>query len=206
MALRLGVSAWDKRNSKTMTAQHNVLKNYHVCPWWMAYTFDNPLRRLFHKPGKMLAPYVQKGMTVMDVGCGMGYFSIAMAKMVGDNGRVIAVDLQQKMLNITLKRARRAGVARRIQPHLCEPGDIGLNGRVDFVLTFWMIHEVQNRKEFFSQLNSILVPNGKLLIAEPKMHVTTARFQEILDTAQTVDLMLCGQPSIKFSHSAVFEK
>jgi 2-polyprenyl-3-methyl-5-hydroxy-6-metoxy-1,4-benzoquinol methylase len=71
-------------------------KNGHVCPWWLAYTFDNPIRKLFHKPQKMLSLYVKEGMSVMDVGCGMGFFSIGMARMVGDNGNVIAVDLQKK--------------------------------------------------------------------------------------------------------------
>jgi 2-polyprenyl-3-methyl-5-hydroxy-6-metoxy-1,4-benzoquinol methylase len=99
----------------------SISKNGHVCPWWLAYTFDNPLRKLFHKPRIMLAPYVKEGMHVMDVGCGMGFFSIGMAKLVGDNGKVFSVDLQSKMLEITEKRARRAGVDRRIFIHRCAP-------------------------------------------------------------------------------------
>ena len=71
----------------------------HICPWWLAYTFDNPLRRLFHKPGIIFAPYISEGMIVADFGCGMGYFSIGLAKIVGDEGQVIAVDVQQKMLD-----------------------------------------------------------------------------------------------------------
>ena len=46
----------------------------HICPWWFAYTFDNPFRRFFHNPEKMLDSYVSKGMTVLDVGGGMGFF------------------------------------------------------------------------------------------------------------------------------------
>ena len=74
-----------------------------ICPWWLAYTFDNALRRLFQRPEPMLAAYVQTGMTAMDVGCGMGYFSIGMAKMVGSSGKVIAVDVQQRMLKVPSK-------------------------------------------------------------------------------------------------------
>ena len=85
-----------------------------VCPWWLAWTFDNPLRPLIHKPEAIVGPYMQEGMTVADIGCGMGYFSIAMAKSVGERGMVIAVDLQQKMLDLMQTRAGRAGVARRI--------------------------------------------------------------------------------------------
>ena len=189
-----------------MTAQHNVLKKDHVCPWWMAYSFDNPLRRLFHKPQRMLVHYVQEDMTVMDVGCGMGYFSIAMAKMVGDNGRVISVDLQQKMLNIMLKRAKRAGVANRIQPHLCDPDDIGMNGGADFVLAFWMVHEVPERITFFQQLASNMTPKGKLFVAEPRFHVSQSTFQEIIKAAQSTGLSVNATPDVRFSHSAIFIK
>ena len=49
----------------------------------MAWTFDNPLRRWFQDPERILGSFVREGMTVADIGCGMGYFSVAMAKMIG---------------------------------------------------------------------------------------------------------------------------
>ena len=183
-----------------------IFNKNHVCPWWLAYSFDNPIRKLFHKPHQMLAPYVREGMTVMDVGCGMGFFSIGMAALVGDSGSVIAVDLQSKMLDVTKKRARRAGFENRIITHLCRPDAIGVKDTVDFILTFWMVHEVPNKTEFFKQLNSSLDSKGKLLIAEPKMHVSATYFQEILKTAHTVGLTLSEQPAIRFSHSALLRK
>jgi cyclopropane fatty-acyl-phospholipid synthase-like methyltransferase len=179
-------------------------KNGHVCPWWLAYTFDNPIRKLFHKPQKMLSPYVKEGMSVMDLGCGMGFFSIGMAKMVGDNGNVIAVDLQQKMLDIMLKRAKHAGLAHRISPHLCEPDKIGILEKVDFVLTFWMVHEVGNQKDFFSQLGSIMAPGGKILMAEPKMHVSAEDIDKTIEIARSTGLRLEEQPAIRLSHTALF--
>ncbi|UCG09228.1 MAG: methyltransferase domain-containing protein [Desulfobacterales bacterium] len=180
-------------------------KNGHVCPWWLAYTFDNPIRKLFHQPQKMLGPYIREGMTVMDVGCGMGFFSIGMAKMAGDNGKVIAVDRQQKMLDIMLKRAKRAGIAERISAHHCEPDKIGILEKVGFILTFWMVHEVGNQKDFFSQLGSILASGGKILMAEPKMHVCAEDFQKTIAIARATGLRLSGQPAVRFSHSALFE-
>lgn len=91
----------------------------HICPWWGGYFLDNRFRRLLHDPEKIVGPYVRPGMTVIDVGCGMGLFAIAMAKMVGQSGLVIAVDLQQKMLDVLRRRAETAGVADRIQLHRC---------------------------------------------------------------------------------------
>ena len=178
----------------------------HICPWWLAYTFDNPIRKLFHQPRKMLSPYVKEGMRVMDVGCGMGFFSIGMAKMVGDSGRVIAVDLQQKMLDVMLRRAKRAGLADRVSAHRCGPDKIGILVKVDFILTFWMVHEVGNPKDFFSELGSILTPGGKILMAEPKMHVSAEDIAKSIEIARSTGLRLHDRPAIRLSHSALFEK
>jgi ubiquinone/menaquinone biosynthesis C-methylase UbiE len=178
----------------------------HVCPWWLGYTFDNPIRKLFHPPQKILAPYLAAGMRAMDVGCGMGYFAIAMAAMVGDRGRVFCLDLQSKMLEITEKRARRANLDGRMTFYRCEPDSLGIAEKVDFILSFWMVHEVDDQMRFFSQLQSDLNSGGKLLVAEPKIHVAAGDFQRTLEVAQSVNLRLCGQPAIWFSHAALFSK
>ncbi len=65
-----------------------------VCPWWLGYLLVSPLRRLFQDPTEIVRPYAGEGMTVLDVGCGMGFFSLPMARLVGDRGRVVCVDLQ----------------------------------------------------------------------------------------------------------------
>ena len=108
----------------------------HICPWWFAYTFDNSFRRIFYNPEKMLASYVSKGMTVLDVGCGMGFFTIGLARLVDDIGCVIAADVQPKMLDVMQKRADKAGVSSIIRLHRCEPNNLGVDTPVDFILAF----------------------------------------------------------------------
>ena len=178
----------------------------HVCPWWLAYTFDNPLRRFFHKPEKIFSSYLKQGMSAVDIGCGMGYFSIVMANIVGNNGKIIAVDMQQKMLDTLMKRAKKAGVADRITPVLCAKDNIGVNEKVDFALTFWMVHEVPDVSNFLSQVHGILNTSGKLLFAEPKMHVTLNEFNTNLAIAQELGFKLVASPDIYFSYSALLEK
>ena len=153
----------------------------------------------------MLGPYVKKGMQVMDVGCGMGFFSIAMAKLIGDEGRVFSIDLQSKMLETTAKRARRAGVDHRIELHQCTPDNLGLDEEVDFILTFYMVHEVNDQRDFFRQLQLCLKPGGKILIAEPRFHVSRSDFQKTIEIARSHGLQVCKQPSIRFSHAALLE-
>ena len=123
----------------------------HVCPWRCAYIFDNCFRRFFHKPEKIFSQYLKEGMTVVDIGCGMGFFSIAMAKMVGKNGRVISINVQKEILNVLRKRAEKAGVVIRIHTHNCKQNEIGINEEVDFVLTFWMVHEIPDKEIFLNK-------------------------------------------------------
>ena len=178
----------------------------HICPWWQAYTFDNPLRRYFHDPQVILMPYLREGMTAIDLGCGMGYFSRAMAKIVGDAGKVISVDLQMEMLVITRKRAEKDGVARRMQFLLAKEDDLGVTEQVDFALAFWMVHEVTDTGNFFQQVCRILKPAGMFLIAEPKMHVTQARFDAMLPFALEAGFHVTAAPSICLSRSVVCKK
>jgi len=176
----------------------------HVCPWWLAYTFDNALRRLIYKPEAILAPYLKPGMAALDLGCGMGFFSIGMATLVEDSGHVIAVDLQQKMLDVLMKRAARAGVAHRIHSHCCTSGSIGTHAPVDFALACYMVHEVPDRKRFLEQVRACLKPEGRFLIMEPKFHVTRQAFAVTLDTAGAAGLSLVDSPRIAVSHAALF--
>ncbi len=175
----------------------------HICPWWLAYTFDNPMRKLFHRPEKMLGAYVGEGMTVLDIGCGMGYFSIGMARMVGPGGRVISVDIQDKMLAMLKKRAAKEKVSTVIETRLSGPNAIGVEEKVDFALAFWMVHEVPEKKWFFSELRSALKSGSLLLIAEPVFHVSVRDFRAELDVAESEGFCLEKSPHITFSRAAL---
>ena len=101
--------------------------------------------------------------------------------MVGPEGRVISVDLQEDMLKRSRRRAERRGLADRIDFHQATRAGLGLTTPVDFVLAFWMLHEVRDRAGFLGEVRSILRPSGHLLIAEPKGHVPPALFERITD-------------------------
>jgi len=175
-----------------------------VCPWWHAYTFDNFLRRIFYKPERIFGSYVQPGMTVLDVGCGMGFNSIGLARMVGDEGCVIAVDLQQKMLDVLQRRAKRAGVAHRIRARRCEPDSIGVDTEIGFAVAFWVVHEAPDIGHLLGEVRSALSPGGKFLVVEPRGFVSAEAFQDTLAAAEVVGLKLCDEPRVRFSRAAVF--
>lgn len=154
---------------------------------------------------RVIAPYVTRGMTVLDAGCGMGFFSIALARLVGDEGAIIATDVQQEMIDAVEARARKAGLSGRIRLHRCEPDDLGVEALAGFILAFWMVHEVPDAQQFFRQARSCLAPGGKLLVAEPMIHVFSSRFAAIVRSARDAGLNPCGSPAIRLSRSILLE-
>jgi len=177
-----------------------------VCPWWLCFTFDNFFRRLVQNPQRILRPYIQPGWTVLDVGPGMGYFTIPLAGLVGGSGQVIAADLQKRMLDAIRRRATKAGVQDRIKLHQSSPQRIGINEPIDFCLAFWMVHEVPDRAGFLGEISACLKPGGLFLLVEPRLHVSSSSFNETLQIAKNSGLSVERQPEIFLSYSVLLVK
>ena len=181
-----------------------------VCPWWLGHLLASPVRRwLSEDPKTPLAPYIREGMTVLEPGPGMGFFTLPMARMVGSAGRVVAVDIQPKMLDGLRRRARKAGLLDRIETRLAQPDSLGLddwNNKADFVLAFAVVHEMPSVASFFAETAAALKPGGLLLLAEPAGHVNAESFKMELQAAQTAGLAEIGHPAIRRSHTALLRK
>ena len=181
-----------------------LINTKHVCPWWLCFTFDNPLRKIIHDPIEILSPYLHKGDKAIDIGPGMGYFSIPLAQIVGSTGRVTAIDIQPKMLSALMTRAQKKVVSDRIKTHLAGPDSIGFNQKVDFILAFWMMHEVPDQKKFLSEIRNLMKPEGLFLLVEPVLHVSKKNFARAIETAKELGLVIKESPKIRISHSALF--
>lgn len=180
-----------------------------VCPWWLGYLLASPIRRLMHDPAKILAPYVRDGMTVLEPGPGMGFFTLELARLVGASGRVIAVDVQPRMLEGLKRRAARAGLLERIDARVSAADSLGvadLAGAVDFVLAFAVVHELPAAGPFFAQAAEALKPGGALLLAEPAGHVRAERFDAQLHAAVQAGLEVAEHPSIRRSQATLLRK
>ena len=175
----------------------------HTCPWWLLFTFDNPLRRLVHDPQKILRPYVRPDDTVLDAGCGMGFFSLGLAELVGKDGKVIAADLQEQMLAGLQKRAANAGVSERIELSQSTQDDIGVNEPFQFALAFWMVHEVRRPDLFLRQIHKLLVPGGKFLIVEPLIHVSGKLFNQTVFLAENTGFHVVDRPRVRASRAVL---
>lgn len=168
------------------------MSKLHVCPWWLGFFLVTPLRKCAHDPEKILDGYIKPGMKVIDYGCANGYFSLPMARMVGENGKVVGFDIQEKMIGKLLSRAEKAGLQKQIEGRLVTMPNAfnGMQETVDFALLFAVAHEVPDRAQLFKNISAMLKPGAKLLFAEPKGHVSKSDFEHSLLMAARAGLVV----------------
>ena len=181
----------------------------HVCPIWVGYLLASPIRKFAQNPKKILGKYVKSGMKVIDIGCAMGFFSLPLARIVGINGSVICIDLQEKMINSLGKKAKKAKLADIIELRKCASNSLQINdltGQIDFALAFAVVHEVKNKEKLFMEIHRSLKKDGKILISEPKFHISKENFDESIKIAQNSGFKIIEHPTIKRSHVLLLQK
>ncbi|MGO9009046.1 MAG: class I SAM-dependent methyltransferase [Bryobacteraceae bacterium] len=169
----------------------------------------SPIRRIYYQPAKVLAAHVREGMTVLEPGPGMGFFTLELACLVGSSGRVIAVDIQPRMLDGLRRRAAKAGVLERLDARLAAPDSLGLAdlaGAVDFTLAFAMVHELPAAAPFFREVARASKPGARLLFVEPVGHVTASHYDAELQAARDAGFKLVESPSLRRSRAALLER
>jgi ubiquinone/menaquinone biosynthesis C-methylase UbiE len=177
-----------------------------VCPWWLGGLLASRVRRLVQDPARLLAPWVRPGAVVLEPGPGMGFFTLELARRVGPEGRVIAVDVQPRMLAGLARRARREGLERRIDLRLARGAAMPLEdlaGRVAFALAFAVVHELPDAARFFADVRRTLAPGAPVLLVEPSGHVSEAAFAAELEAARGAGLASAPGPRVWRSRSAV---
>ena len=169
----------------------------------------SPLRRFLYSPEDILKPHVREGMNVLDVGCGMGFFSLPIARIVGEPGRVICVDLQERMIKGLVRRAKKAGLLERIDTRVSQKSSLMLDdiaGKIDFALAFAVVHEVPDKERLFSEIGQTMKDAGKLLIVEPKPHVPKTDFDKTISIARSTGFEVINNLAIRRSYAMLLGK
>ena len=182
---------------------------HRVCPWWLGYLLASPLRRLMQDAGEIVSPYVREGMTVLEPGPGMGFFTLELARLVGPGGRVIAVDIQPRMIAGLKRRLAKAGLAERVDTRVAAQDSMGLSdlaGKVDFTLAMAVVHEMPSAERLFTEAAAAMKPGGTLLLAEPSGHVKPELFAKQLRAAALSGFTVAERPTIRRSQAALLKK
>ena len=170
-----------------------------------AGSLDMPLRRLLYNPTRILKPWIREGMTVLDFGCGPGFFARAAAELVGPNGKVIAVDLQEGMLALLRKRIAGGPLEGQIEPHLCTPERLGVTEKVDLVYAFYVMHEVPDRERVLHECCALLRPGGRIFVMESVVTMSRTSFEAMERQIEDEGCSTIARPRHFLSRSAVCE-
>jgi ubiquinone/menaquinone biosynthesis C-methylase UbiE len=185
-----------------------MIQAHEVFPASRAGHLDSWLRRLLFRPDRLVGKFIKQGDTVLDIGCGPGLFTCAIAQTVGDAGKVIAVDIQEEMLKHLEKSARSEGLRSRIWLHKAEPGSLGLAEResINAAFAVYVVHEVPHAARLMQEVFMLLIPGGIFLIVEPKFVVSRSEFQKTVGTAVSAGFSIAGHPSVLLSYAVLLRK
>jgi ubiquinone/menaquinone biosynthesis C-methylase UbiE len=177
-----------------------------ICPWWMRFALFTPLRGAINNPERFLAVWVKPGMVVADIGCGTGFLTLPLARLVGRTGKVIAIDLQPEMLEYTRQSAQKEMLENRIVFQLAHANSIGSLPALDFAVTAWMLHEVPDPKHLLVEIQHALKPGGNYLFFEPILHVSKKAFKRSCDLIESLGFQEISRPPTALSHAILFQK
>lgn len=185
-----------------------MTRTHRLFPAAQSHHLLSPLRKVLHSPERLLGPHISKGDTVIDFGCGPGFFSLPMARMVGESGIVIAADVQEEMLAMVKKAATDQGLVSRVRLHLSRGDSLGITESLDisFALLFHVLHETSNPAAILAELYRVLRPGGHVLIAEPWFVVRSGEFAETLCAASRAGFAEVSSPFIVMSRTALLRK
>jgi ubiquinone/menaquinone biosynthesis C-methylase UbiE len=141
--------------------------NADVFPASMAWVLDNPLMRATAR-GAIRRLGIKPGMSVVDVGCGPGRLTLPAAQAVGDEGHVVALDLQADMLAIVARRAAAAGCA-NVRTLEAAAGSGALpEASFDVALLCTVLGEIpsERRPDAVREIAEALRPGGRLVVTE----------------------------------------
>ena len=140
----------------------------HPMPHQFATLLEHPMRLQYLDPAEVLGMYgISADMTVIDLGCGTGLFARPAAHMVGEHGRVHAIDVQGAMLAATERSVQAEGISSRIALHHAGAYELPLpDDSVDLAILVSTIGEIPDKPATLSELRRVLKSGARLGISE----------------------------------------
>jgi ubiquinone/menaquinone biosynthesis C-methylase UbiE len=135
----------------------------HVFPERFAFLLNNPIRRHFANPKKLISELgISSQDVVLDFGCGTGYFTIPLSRTAQ---KVIGVDISGNMLKKTAEYARREGVVVELLQSDGTRIDLS-EDCVDVIMLVHVLHHVEEKARTLLEFHRILKPGGRVVILE----------------------------------------
>jgi ubiquinone/menaquinone biosynthesis C-methylase UbiE len=152
--------------------RYTSLKEPRPFPHQLSALLDHSIRQKYRDPVKTVAPFgIAPGSVVLEVGCGTGIFTLEMARQVGPEGTVHAVDIQKAMLDRARSRVGAAGVEKRVRFHHSGAYHLPLESNsIDIAVLIATLTEIPNRVLALEELSRVIRPGGRIAISEEIPH------------------------------------
>jgi ubiquinone/menaquinone biosynthesis C-methylase UbiE len=186
--------------SEEAVAREAVPHAPHTCPWWLGYLLASPVRKLIERPESLVLPLLRPGQRVLELGPGLGFFTLPVASALGPEGRLVCVDVQRPMLDRLRRRLSKRSLLERTELRLCTARDFGIDdlaGRVDLALALHVVHETADPRATVAALARTLAPEGRLLLVEPPGHCSAELFAAETAAAAEAGLVRCPHPRLE---------
>ncbi|MUM65821.1 methyltransferase domain-containing protein [Acidianus infernus] len=135
------------------------MEDRHIPPIILSF----PLRRFFENPYKILTPFVRRGMTVVDHGCGPGFYTIPLSYLVGKEGIVYAVDSSAKSIKVLESKLKKKGI-NNVKTFVSRNLNFIPSASIDFLLSKDVLCCTVLHKELAREIERVLKPGGKALV------------------------------------------
>jgi len=138
------------------------------CPWWLRFLLENPFMNSVAGPSLVVSRLdLGPGMRVLDIGCGPGRLTIPLAQHVGSEGKVVALDMQDRMLGLLHDRLRAHGLT-NVETILggAGLGALTLEGVFDRAMLVTVLGEIRERETALKEIYRALKPGGILSVTE----------------------------------------
>jgi len=177
----------------------------HLHPLEKAGALESRFRLLLQNPGRILKKHIHPGMIVLDLGCGTGYFTVEIAKLLKKEGKVIAADVQKGMLDILINKVSDSELQNQIQIHNNRENTLNLTEKVDFIFAFYSFHEMKYLDSIINELQNVIMADTKIFISEQKFHVSKYTFNTIVQKMENIGFEIYKRPRIFLSRTVIMK-
>lgn len=153
--------------SQTIQATSNGRGDRHL----PTFLLDNFIRRLISPPERWISKYISTGISVADIGCGPGHFTIPMAVAVGKEGKVYAVDSDLRSIEAVRGKSREHALQEIIEAHCASAANLALvpDRSVDFAFANGVLCCMEDHAGALAEIKRILKPDGLAYISVTKV-------------------------------------
>ena len=176
-------------------------------PQFLSNIIDNPLRRAIQPPEKTALRHgLKKGMKVLEVGPGNGRYTIAAAKILGPDGLIVTIDIQDKMIERVIKKVKQENIT-NVHAEVADVYKLPYkNSYFEIIYMIAVINEIPDKKSALKEFHRVLKDDGLLVFSELLMDPDYPTAKSLIKKVQSNGFKLNEKIGNIFYYTLKFNK